>query len=184
MRRMIPQKLIDAIKHLAPLADTIEYVGSQVKINDDVAITGDISASGKLTGGPLSQFVKIMEAPESTTLSEDEIAIITEGVFINGNFLGFKNPILSPAISIGDAYYGIVIGTEGSGGVGYIQTYTINASKVINKQSNRLLINGPANAVQVPDSFAIKGKAWPTNPAVTGSFTLKCVNGTLTWVAD
>ena len=30
----------------------------------------------------------------------------------------------------------------------------------------------------------LNGKTIPPYPASTGSFTLKCVNGTLTWVAD
>ena len=53
MRRMIPQKLIDAIKHLSPLADKIEYVGSQVKVNADVAVEG-LTSKGIANTGSLA----------------------------------------------------------------------------------------------------------------------------------
>lgn len=75
MRRMIPQKLIDAIKSLAPLAGKIDYSSGKVKVNGDfeadgitskgiantgalanigdVAISGDLDASGDLTAGTL-----------------------------------------------------------------------------------------------------------------------------------
>lgn len=58
MRRMIPQKLIDAIKHLAPLANTIEYVGSQVKINADVALEG-LTSKGIANTGALANIGNI-----------------------------------------------------------------------------------------------------------------------------
>ena len=40
-----------------------------------------------------SEVVKIMPAPASTTLTDDEITQIINGVHINGTFLGYVNPV-------------------------------------------------------------------------------------------
>ena len=59
------------------------------------------------------------------------------------------------------------------------------------------LINDQRNSEEIEDYLMIKGrqgvyldnakmsgKEWPSNPSNTGTFTLKCVDGVLTWVQD
>lgn len=96
MRRMIPQKLIDAIKSLASLAGKIEYTSGKVKVNGDfeadgitskgiantgalanigdVAVSGDVVLSGKLSVGTPNYsgtFVPKQDIPEGLEWGEN-----------------------------------------------------------------------------------------------------------------
>lgn len=53
MRRMIPQKLINAIKALLPFSNKVKYVGDQVKINADVEVEG-LTSKGIANTGALA----------------------------------------------------------------------------------------------------------------------------------
>ena len=64
MRRMIPQKLIDAIKALLPFSQKVEYVGDQVKINADV------------TAKTLKQSEANYSAPLTISFSNDNFEIV------------------------------------------------------------------------------------------------------------
>lgn len=191
MRRMIPLKLINVIMSLLPFSNKVEYVGDQVKIKadvevegltskgiantgalaniGDVAVTGDISASGHITG----DVVHTMPAPSSTTLTDEEFSKVIGGVFIIGSFLGLQNPILCTPTFFGGIYVGVIIsGTT-------IGAYTLNSTnKVIAKRTTGTPSYNLENLNQV------NGKQIPAFPAESGSFTYKCVDGVLTWVAD
>ena len=41
--------------------------------------------------------VNVIDAPSSAVLTDEQFAKIKDGVFINGDFLGYKNPIMCPA---------------------------------------------------------------------------------------
>ena len=58
--------------------------------------------------------------------------------------------------------------------------YSINAtSRVIQKYTGE-----NAKAIDLEDIRRINGKNIPNYPSSTGTFVLKCVDGTLTWVAE
>ena len=127
------------------------------------------------------KFVKIMDAPSSTTLSAEQIKIIEEGIHIKGRFLDFVNPILFPCTRVmtgqrtgfimGDTFGGD-LDVSSTLGIYRISNNTISFYKSIftyRRDSNRTLF---------------LGKDIPEYPANTGTFTLKCVDGVLTWVAD
>lgn len=97
MRRMIPQKLIDGLKHLIaklwPFSNKVDYVGEQVKINADVAVEsltskgiantgaianiGDVAVSGAISATGEISAQKVSEAGDtdlidlSSYISED-----------------------------------------------------------------------------------------------------------------
>ena len=118
--------------------------------------------------------VRTMDAPASTTLTDEQLALIRGGIFINGAFLGYSNPILLPAISDGSNFRGILL-TDSS-----INLYLINkTAKVINVQ-------GPTVRGLVLNSiYSINARVVPDFPDTDGkTYFLKYVNGVLTWVED
>ena len=117
--------------------------------------------------------VRKMAAPESTTLTDDEVEMIKGGVFIEGEFLGYKNPVLLPPKDGETNYAGLVIT-----GTGLKAYQIVKSTKVISLY---------AVTVRVSELASIgyfNGKNVPNFPSNTGTYTLKCVDGVLTWVED
>ena len=126
------------------------------------------------------QVVHKMTAPSSTTLTDEEIAKIVDGVFIEGTFLGATNPVLCPASIYNNDYYGFIIAQMGIYGNTRVTHYRIKAdTKVISLYENNGFGFGYAGVVS-----SMNGKSIPAYPSDTGTFTLKMVNGVLTWVSD
>lgn len=127
-------------------------------------------------------FVKIMDAPSSTTLTDEQKAIIKDGVFINGTFMGYKNPVFFPSNS---TTYGCFIGCypDESGTPFSISSYVINASNVISKQGAEIRFNSNGK-LDLSTLYRVNGKEIPNYPSDTGTYVPKCVDGVLTWVAD
>lgn len=123
--------------------------------------------------------VNVIDAPSSTTLTDEQIAQIGEGVFINGSILGYKNPTIYPFGNFGDNVGGIIIGKVGTTNDVDIAGYIINPSKQIGTYPV-----GQYNNLNLRNLKSVNGKNIPNYPADTGTFTLKCINGTLTWVED
>lgn len=130
--------------------------------------------------------VKIMNAPSSSgtsaTLTDEQIAQIVQGVFINGNFLGIINPIIFPLGLWGDTTYtGIIVGKDSTTNA-YTKIkgcYIDIPNKVIHVEPQLTIEMNTVNG-----SINVNGKIIPNYPLDTGTFTLKCVDGVLTWVQD
>ena len=117
--------------------------------------------------------VRKIPAPSSTTLTDEQIAYINDGVFIEGTFLGLTNPVLFPTNTTGTNLRGMYITGEKVG------CYTINSeSKIIS------LVVNTTRRIDLNSIGAINGKTLPEYPASTGTFVLKCVDGVLTWVEE
>ena len=121
--------------------------------------------------------VRKIKAPSSSTLTEEEYNQIIKGTFIEGSFLGYENPVLFPAGFFGtdDRYAtGIFIG---GGYSSKIQSYLIDSTtNIIELTTN--------NYISLIGLSNVNGKNIPAYPSPLGTFTLKCVDGTLTWVED
>ena len=132
----------------------------------------------------IGKYVRIMDAPESTTLTDEQIDQIKEGVFINGTFLALKNPILCPASEYSGSLYGAVIGSNESAGATFFVYYKIVLStKVITLNTEGIEISRSGNT-NIPNLKNLNGKTFPNYPSATGTFVLKCVDGVLTWVEE
>ena len=119
------------------------------------------------------KYVKVIPAPKSTTLTDDQIAQITSGMHVEGSFLGYPNPMFFPAEESSNAWTGIF-----QSGV-YVRVYGINkTSKVI------ALVASTVGVVALQSIAQINGKTLPVHPSNTGTFTLKMVDGSLAWVED
>lgn len=120
-----------------------------------------LKVDGVVYGTPTGNYVKYIAAPESTTLTDEQIADIIDGVFVEGTFLGYKNPVLFPAGDNGSSYKGIIISTYGDAGASSIQIYSINkGTKIISTTGDRMLTLGniySLNGQFIPD--------FPDNPA-------------------
>ena len=162
MRRMFSEnQLIELIK---------KYGGDIDKIKEEL----------------LGSFVRIMDAPKSTTLTDEQIAQIREGVFINGNFLGYHNPILIPAQPVGvlDGYYGgLLIGTTEYPQQGpVIKGFSINTSKVIAASTNEISFNvGYSGRITIKGLYSLNDKLFPNYPSNDNIGHLICRKGTLQW---
>jgi len=129
------------------------------------------------------KYVRIMDAPSSTTLTDEQIAQIIDGVFIEGAFLGYKNPVLLPATQLtseNDDYVGtFIVGQEYYGQYEWrgciLGIYIISKNtKVISRMSTMPLYYAVGAA-----KWMLKGKAIPNYPADTAIGQLICRKGAL-----
>ena len=147
------------------------YSKNQIEAIIQKAInSGDIDTATALIG----KYVRIMEAPSSTTLNDEQIEQILEGCFIEGTFLSLINPVFLPVGGeTENVYYGLIL--HGSGTSAY---YITKATKAITKYP------ATTGRWELSNISNVNGKSIPSYPASTGTFVLKCVDGVLTWVEE
>ena len=121
--------------------------------------------------------VRKMNAPSSTTLTDEEIEMIIDGVFVEGEFGIYKNPVLFPARYFGDRYYQGVMISPGS-------TICIIGSYLIDMNDKSIALNSANRYIGLNSLYTINGKQIPSYPSDTGTFVLKCIDGVLTWVEE
>ena len=136
----------------------------------------------------LGKFVRIMDAPTSITLTNEQVLAIKEGIFFNGNlvysaYTTFKNPIFLPYIEIGSDKRGVMITTSSVYNLTCMYLYNINLSNELTIKESGIRWN-EYEKLAIHNLSQLNGKGFPDYPADTGTFTLKCVNGVLTWVQD
>ena len=127
-----------------------------------------------LAQGGVVNAVAIMGAPASTTLTDAEIAKIIGGVFINGTFLGFLNPVLFTAAVFPTYYFGLFMSAQ------QFRAYYIDRStKIITlRTANEAWFN--LGSIQT-----FNGKTIPSFPTADGkTYIIKYINGVLTWVEE
>ena len=147
--------------------------------------------AGEIEGGfdpseLVGKFVQVIEAPESTTLTDEQIALFREGIFVNGTFLGFSNPVFYPAVELAD------INTIGSLVVGrlsqriYVSKYVINKStKAISLVQHYMEFDLAGSSIYTSKIF-LNGKNFPDYPTdTTKAYKLvQQIGGTLAWEED
>ena len=146
-----------------------------------------LNSLGDIVKGNLSgQYVRVIPAPASTTLTDELIEVFKEGVFVNGTFLGMKNPVFFPCEEDANNYYrGIVFGLEYAGRDTVIYTYSIyKSTKYLQKDSGAFRIKNSSGLVTIPSSLKIRDKDFPTYP--TNNTTPKVLQiasngGSLSW---
>lgn len=102
--------------------ETVEVEPSQIKSGEATAgqvLTADGSGGSSFEDAPeldpsslYGKFVRVIDPPESTTLTDEEIELFEGGVFVNGNFLGTNYPVLFPTADIYQAKKGWLISTN------------------------------------------------------------------------
>lgn len=120
----------------------------------------------------------------SNTLTQEQYDLITNGkpTLIKGTFLGgYANYILMPPLEgstdwkftafYTTAYPALVIGV----------VQLIKATKVISLNTGKYFRGDQFDSLS---TSKFNNKTVPAYPSSTGSFTLKCVDGVLTWVQD
>jgi len=119
----------------------------------------------------------LITAPSSTSLSADEITSITSGCVVNGTFLGIANPVFFKAVEIWGIYFGLVIGVVENNRQPLIQSYQIQNGTIALRADTQQVLD-------IHNVNSVNGKNIPAYPSSTGTFVLKCVDGTLKWVAE
>lgn len=97
---------------------------------------------------------------------------------IDGTFDGMENPILYPPNlkQEGGDYIGLAIGkTTGKNNNNEIKVYSIS--------SNAKIYYSYPNIVVGVNELKLFNKSFPMTPT-NGTYTLKSINGSFTWVAD
>ena len=160
-------------------ADITTTYATASRVSDIEAVIPSVaSPTNQLTAR--SEVVKIMQAPASTTLTDDQITKIINGVQISGAFLGGVNPRLFTATESSGYYIGLaIIPTIGSGT--QLATYRINiTTKIIDTLINSTVMtaNGELNARRV---VAINNKVLATYPSSTGRFDSTVIDGVLSY---
>ena len=157
-------------------ASCVETVSYDLVDGEWVYNSTDISPI--LTGDAVKQllvgsYVRIMNAPASTTLTEDELNQVLEGCFVEGTFLTIKNPVFMPPRDEGTNYRGVVLGED-----------KVGAYNIVKSTGVITLLSSSVGVVELQSMRSINGKSIPSYPASTGTFVLKCIDGVLTWVAE
>lgn len=103
------------------------------------------------------KYFKVIEPPSSTTLSDEEIELFSNGVAVRGTFLGYKNPVFFPCSvartpGFEDWYYGVcVLHVEN-------QASNLLANYVIVGHEKKLsIVNSGANSVDLSAQPSGKG---------------------------
>lgn len=125
----------------------------------------EIGASGAVGNNLLAKlgtkYVIKMTAPaNANSLTQDEIAKIIKGCFIEGTFLNFVNPVLFPATERENDYVGLIIGQDNTNGLTNLCQYRLykSPSKIIAVNDYKLVFNRGGNQLQLVGNIAIKGK--------------------------
>ena len=121
-------------------------------------------------------YVRCIGAPASTTLTDAEKQTILGGCFINGNFLGYKNPVFFPATQSGSYYYGTFMGPYNG------TSYTIMGQYQINPD-NSIVERGVYGNIELRCVEVINGKQVPHYPVDNRSpyYLKQGANGELGW---
>lgn len=172
------RELQEAISEI-PTGDFVNLTGTQT-ISGDKNHTGALQKNG-VDVATTDQAFNVINASDITNniLSADQYALIRNGkpTLIKGTFLNMLNPILLTSSYL--ETFGIIIGANSIGNYTAIKYYEIYASG-----SNYVIQTYGNKRIELSNLYSINGKEIPDFPSSTGTFVLKCVNGTLTWVAE
>ena len=179
MNRMYSkEELIALIQQYAPGFDPSEIETGTIAPDSIIGLDSD----GDMVKGNLDgKYVKIIAPPESTTLTDAQIELFKNGIFINGTFLGLKNPQFFPCDT---GYCGWVISNAA------IYPYAFNDHTIVIRNWGRIILDPGDDAIEtqafkISNALKIFGKSFPSYPNDdVHTYTLKLVAGVLTWVQD
>ena len=145
---------------------------------------------GSIVKGNLDgQYVKVIPAPESNTLTNDQFNLFKEGVFVNGTFLGMRNPIFLPcSMKSGSSYYrGVAFGQNAVGTPSRYTNfciYSINSSsKAIESGNIPISIENETGKINL-ENLSIESKSWPAYPTTNTTpkvLQIASNGGSLSW---
>lgn len=156
--------------------------GSEVIANPASAFTDYLSKlkiDGTTYAIPNGNYVKWINAPQGDALTDQEKEWIINGVFVNGDFLGYKNPVLFPASKSGNYYYGVIAGPyEGT-------SYTIIGQYQINPDNTIVEIGDYGNIALKCIKFfnGAEVPQFPSSPTHRKKIVYNS-NNTLQWIDD
>lgn len=106
-------------------------------------------------------YVRCIGAPASTTLTNAEKQTILGGCFVNGEFLGYTNPVFFPATQSGSYYYGVIMGPYNGTSYTIIGQYQINPD-------NSIVERGVYGNIELRCLAVLNGKTFPQYPNSSG----------------
>lgn len=147
---------------------------------------------GSIVKGNLAgQYVRVIPAPASATLTDELVEVFKEGVFVNGNFFLLRNPVFFPCYlrdGSSTVYHGLVIGQNSIGLSTYAKTYTISNKVISVSDDYAINFNASTNTVAlgqktlITKGVSINGKDFPEYPiGNTTPKILQIASGSLSW---
>lgn len=136
-----------------------------------------IDIDGVIYGIPTGNYVKYISPPESTVLTDEELNNIANGVFINGEYLGFKNPVLFPCGEDNGYYYGVLIGPR-------VGTYTTKIKNyAIVKATKTIIVDTAYDSIQLENIYQLNGVTIPNYPnsPIRSQILVFGTNNQLSW---
>ena len=121
------------------------------------------------------------------TLSIEDYAKATNGkpTRIEGTILNWNGALLLPMNETTSTYYGIVYLKQSYNRQRLFAEYQIiKSTRKLSYDTSASVLWENSRELKFTSLNAINGKTIPAYPASTGTFVLKCVNGTLTWVQE
>ena len=147
------------------------------------AVLGLDSENKIVKGNLFGKYVKVIDAPSSETLTEKQIELFKGGVFVNGVFLGLRNPIFLPWEPVADIKAGLVLSADGSDPRLFkIKAYQIqNETNVVSLRGG-LDYNSTSNQLSIT-ALKLAGKDFPSYPGYLAGrrYTFRLDNGFMTW---
>ena len=160
--------------YLSSKADFITLITTGTLTKNGITITYDPNVQYCIPEEETA--FEVIEAPASTTLTDDEYATLTNGKShqIVGTFLGYKNPILFASNLRSPEDIGILFGLDTISSVCNAVVYSINSStKVISIPTSRYLA--------IKNLWQVNGKIIPNYPVGNDKFDLIYSNGAIDW---
>ena len=135
--------------------------------------------------------INVADMTDSTHFTADQITLLSNGkpTRIIGLLGGNRNNVLFTSIQDSGTYLNVMFtyaNSDTDKGISYCQITKSNGfvnirGNAVKFGNNRIDINVDNGTT---NSIYIQGKKLPDNPPDTGTFVLKCIDGTLTWVAE
>ena len=171
---------------LVPATDNVGDIGSSSKKVKDIYITGSLkNGTNSLSVADIANSkLNVINASDivSNTLTEAQLALFRNGkpTIILGRFLDIDNGLYLTASNYQTTtYQGLLFGAKDDS----YQRQRITGYE-INKNTRVISLSSISKLINYEKVNQLNGKDVPDYPSSTGTFVLKCVNGTLTWVAE
>ena len=131
--------------------------------------------SGQLSAQNTFNAINASDIGSGNVLTQDQYDLFTNGkpTIVKGTFFGLQDPIFFVSGQTASVVYGGIYSGDGTSAF-----YLAISTKILTKYG------ATQGRINLNSIGTINGKIIPAYPASTGTFVLKCVDGTLTWVQE
>lgn len=165
--------VLSGMGDVATLSGDNNFTGTLQKNSVDVATITQI----------IGKYFPFMDAPSSTTLTDEQKAQILSGCCVKGVFLTLNNPLFFPASGGfgGNRTMGFVIGNQGASFYFSAYAFNQNSNVIYVYQTLFEYVQGYGRINFPTNRLSIGNRDVPSNPPATGSYIYKFINDHFVW---